>query len=167
MSVLDIYRLRRVAVVLAGLACACLGLAITASAAFAQVLGSPGDGGRPAGLVREALLRGEDLAPVSGSGRVPSFATVTRTVVVGGMPGWQIALIAAGAALLTATLAVQADRARAAHGRVLASQRCDDGRRLPPGVLELGGTPEDGRPRDLLEQTGIRFRAERLTRPRN
>ena len=40
---------------------------------------------------------------------------MTRTVVVGGMPGWQIALIAAGAALLAATLAVLADRARAAH----------------------------------------------------
>ena len=35
--------------------------------------------------------------------------------VVGGMPGWQIALIAVGAALLAATLAVFADRARAAH----------------------------------------------------
>jgi hypothetical protein len=42
---------------------------------------------------------------------------VTRTVVVGGMPGWQIALIAAGAALLAATLAVLADRVRAAHHR--------------------------------------------------
>jgi len=40
---------------------------------------------------------------------------VTRTVVVGGMPGWQIALIAAGAALLAAALTVLADRVRAAH----------------------------------------------------
>ena len=32
-------------------------------------------------------------------------------VVVGGMPGWQIALIAIGAALLAATAAVLADRA--------------------------------------------------------
>ena len=37
-----------------------------------------------------------------------------RTIVAGGMPGWQIALIAVGAALLTATVAVLADRARAA-----------------------------------------------------
>jgi hypothetical protein len=35
-----------------------------------------------------------------------------RTLVAGGMPGWQIALIAAGAALLAATVAVLADRAR-------------------------------------------------------
>ena len=69
----------------------------------------------PTGLVRAALLRGEDLAPVSGSGSVPSFGAVTRTAVMGGMPGWQIALIAAGAALLAATLAVLADRVRTAH----------------------------------------------------
>jgi hypothetical protein len=106
-------RIRRTAAALAGLAGACLGLAITAPAAFAQALGSPGDGGMPAGLIREALLRGEDLASVSGSGSGPSF--VTRTIVVGGMPGWQIALIAVGAALLAATLAVLAGRVRAAH----------------------------------------------------
>jgi hypothetical protein len=33
-----------------------------------------------------------------------------RTVITGGMPGWEIALIAAGAALLAAVLAVIADR---------------------------------------------------------
>jgi len=35
--------------------------------------------------------------------------TVTRTLVVGGMPGWQIALIAAGAALLAAAVSVLAN----------------------------------------------------------
>jgi hypothetical protein len=45
----------------------------------------------------------------------PAIHIVTRTVVVGGMPGWQIALIAAGAALLAAALAMLADRVRAAH----------------------------------------------------
>jgi hypothetical protein len=35
-----------------------------------------------------------------------------HTVVVGGMPGWQIALIAIGAALFAATAAVLLDRAR-------------------------------------------------------
>jgi hypothetical protein len=156
-------RIRRVAAGLAGLACAGLGLAITAPAAFAHVP-PPGGWGMPAAYVREALLHGEDLAPVSGSGSVPSSAaaTVTRTVVAGGMPGWQIALIAAGAALLAATLAVLADRARAAHGRVLTLQRCDDDRRVPPGgAPELGETPEDGVARDLLEQTGKRLRAKR------
>ena len=34
-----------------------------------------------------------------------------HTVVIGGMPGWQIALIAIGAALLAATAAVLAYRA--------------------------------------------------------
>ena len=106
--------IRRIAAVLAGLACACLGLAVAAAAAAAQVLGSPGYGGMPTPLVREALLNGEDLAPVSGSGSVPSLgAAVTRTVVVGGMPGWQIALIAAGAAVVL-------DRARAARRAVSA-----------------------------------------------
>ena len=38
-----------------------------------------------------------------------------HTVVVGGMPGWQIALIAVGAALIAATVAVLADRARTAR----------------------------------------------------
>ena len=47
--------------------------------------------------------------------------TVTRTVVVGGMPGWQIALIAAGAALLAATVAVLIDRARAMHRKATMS----------------------------------------------
>jgi hypothetical protein len=36
---------------------------------------------------------------------------VVHTVTGGGMPGWQIALIAAGAALLAATAAVLAYRA--------------------------------------------------------
>ena len=112
-----IRRIRRIAAALAGLACACLGLAVTAPAAFAQALSSPGYAGMPAALVREALLRGEDLASVSGPGSARSLAApaVTRIVVAGGMPGWQIALIAFGAALLSGTLAVLADRVRAAH----------------------------------------------------
>jgi hypothetical protein len=40
-----------------------------------------------------------------------------HTVVVGGMPGCQIALIATGAALLAVVLAVIADTARAARRR--------------------------------------------------
>ena len=103
---------RRIAAALAGLACACLGLAVAAPAAFAQALSSPGGGGMPAALVRQALFHGEDLTAVSGPGSVRSSAApaVTRIVVAGGMPGWQIALIAFGAALLAATLAVLADR---------------------------------------------------------
>ena len=41
--------------------------------------------------------------------------TVVHTVVTGGMAGWLITLIAVGAALLAATVAVFMDRARAAH----------------------------------------------------
>ena len=43
-----------------------------------------------------------------------------HTVVAGGMPGWQITLIAVGAAVLAALLAVTADRARAARRHVTA-----------------------------------------------
>jgi hypothetical protein len=43
-----------------------------------------------------------------------------HTVVVGGMPGWQIALIAAAAAVLTAALAVLLDRARAGRRHLTA-----------------------------------------------
>jgi len=42
-----------------------------------------------------------------------------RTVIIGGMPGWQIALIAAGAALLAATVAVLLTRAWAARRKVI------------------------------------------------
>ena len=40
-------------------------------------------------------------------------------MVVGGMPGWQITLIAIGAALLAATAAVLADRARAGRRKTI------------------------------------------------
>jgi hypothetical protein len=162
----DVHHIRHVAAVLAGLACACLGLAVTAAPAFAQVLGSPRYADMPAALVREALLNGEDLPAMARPGSVPSpgVLTVTRTIVVGGMPGWQIVLIAVGAATLGATLAVRADRARAARGRVLATQQRVDGLQEPPGsVVDLGQTAEDGVTRDLLEETGIRMPSEWLT----
>jgi hypothetical protein len=88
-----IRHIRRFAVVLAGLAVAVLG----ATPAFARL--EPDQG---AGYV----------APAS----VPAQVQV-HTIVAGGMPGWQIALIAVGAALLAAALAVLADRARAARRR--------------------------------------------------
>jgi hypothetical protein len=50
---------------------------------------------------------------------VPSPAV--HTIVIGGMPGWQITIIAAGAALLAAVLAVIADRTWTAHRRQAAS----------------------------------------------
>jgi hypothetical protein len=49
--------------------------------------------------------------------------SVTRTIVVGGMPGWQIILIAAGAALAAAVAAVLLDRAWATRRNVTARGR--------------------------------------------
>ena len=88
-----ICHIRRVLAVLAGLTAAVL--ALGAAPAFARL--QPPD---PAGYVAPASVP----APV-------------RTIVVGGMPGWQIALIAVGAALLAAALAVLADRVLAARRR--------------------------------------------------
>lgn len=49
-------------------------------------------------------------------------------------------------------------------GRVLAIQRDDDGRWVPPGgVLELSQSPADGVAREVLEETGVKVRAEELT----
>ena len=61
------------------------------------------------------------MIPVGGSGDATATdtgpVTVVRTVVVGGMPGWQIALIAVVAALVTAFAAVLAERTRTARRR--------------------------------------------------
>ena len=103
-----IRHLRRVAGVLAGLACAWLGLAMAAPAAFAVTHPGPG----PAGYVTP----GAPGYPVPPPGP-PLGPVQVHTVVVGGMPGWQIALIAIGAALLAAITAVLADRAWAARRR--------------------------------------------------
>jgi hypothetical protein len=49
-----------------------------------------------------------------GTGPVtPVPAATVHVISTGGMPGWQIALIALGAALLAAIVAVFLDRARA------------------------------------------------------
>jgi hypothetical protein len=60
------------------------------------------------------------MIPVGGSGSqdgATAPATVVHTVVVGGMPGWQIAAIAAAAALVTGIVAVLAERGRTARRR--------------------------------------------------
>jgi hypothetical protein len=84
-----IHHIRRHIAILAGLAFAWLGLAAAAPAAFAQ-----------SAMIPVPTGGGGDDAPV------PAIQTVTRVVVVGGMPGWQIALIAAGAALFAAAAAL-------------------------------------------------------------
>ncbi len=81
--------IRRLAAILAGLGGAALASILVAPAAFAVREPPPGGGGAPA-----------SPAPPD-----------TVAVVAGGMPGWQIALIAVGAALLAAVLAVLLDRA--------------------------------------------------------
>jgi ADP-ribose pyrophosphatase YjhB (NUDIX family) len=49
-------------------------------------------------------------------------------------------------------------------GRVLAIQRRDDNRWVPPGgVLELNETLTDGVAREVHEETGIKVQAEQLT----
>jgi len=61
------------------------------------------------------------IAPPAPAGQTGPVTAVTKhppttaTVVLGGMPGWQIALIAVGAAVLAAALAVIADRLFAAR----------------------------------------------------
>jgi hypothetical protein len=51
----------------------------------------------------------------------PVPAAPSSVVIIGGMAGWQITLIALGAALLAAAAAVVLDRARAAHRSAPAS----------------------------------------------
>jgi hypothetical protein len=87
--------IRRLACITAGLAGALLASITAVPAAFGST--SPG----PAGPA-EPLIS-------------------THAVVTGGMPDWQITLIAVGAAVLAAATAVILDRARASRRHVTAS----------------------------------------------
>jgi hypothetical protein len=100
--------IRRLTAALAGLAGALLAFAAVAPAAFARPFPP-----RPPGWDKHPPPPpGHWTEAVMGPNRAgyPSVSRV-HTVVVGGMPGWQIALIAIGAALLAATAAVLAYRA--------------------------------------------------------
>jgi hypothetical protein len=89
-------RLRRLAGVLAAV-CGLLAAAVTVpNAAFAMIVPPPG-------------------GPAGTTGVTPLSATTVRVVTTGGMAGWQITLIALGAALLAAAAVVLLDRARAAR----------------------------------------------------
>ncbi len=94
-----IHRIHHLAAILAAGACALLGLAV-ASPAMATTSSLPHPG---AGVTQ------------------PQVPAQVHTLIAGGMPGWQITLIAAGAAVLTALLAVAADRAYTARRQVTAS----------------------------------------------
>ena len=99
-------RIRRLAAALAGLAGAVLALAAAAPAALASL--PP----LPPGLTKHPPLPpGHSHQPV----HLPAVAAPVRTIVIGGTPGWQIALIAAGAALAAAAVAILVDRAWAAR----------------------------------------------------
>lgn len=89
-------RLRRLAAVLAAATCALLASAVTIPTAFALLPPAPGG---QFGTTRPA----------------PVPATTARVVTAGGMAGWQITLIALGAALIAAAAAVLFDRALAAR----------------------------------------------------
>jgi hypothetical protein len=88
-------RIRRTVALLAGLAGATLACITAAPAAFAST--SPG--------------------PAGSAGVTPVLPDPARfhAALAGGMPGWQITVIAVGAAVLGAALAVLVDRARAAR----------------------------------------------------
>jgi len=85
--------LSRLGVVLTTLGVVALGFVGRASAASAMV---PRSGGG-----------------AEGNGHIPITPPAVHTVVVGGMPGWQIAAIAVVAALVAAIAAVLLDRSRA------------------------------------------------------
>jgi len=90
MNVFKLRSARRLGGLLAGLGALVTMLVVTSAAAMAaQVPPSGGDFGQPS-----------PLAPAAG-----------------GMPGWEITLIAIGAALVAAVLAVLADRAVSARRR--------------------------------------------------
>jgi hypothetical protein len=91
-------RLRRVAAVLAAVACALLAWAAAAPAAFATPTPLPPPGG-----------------PYGPATAVPVPATIIRVVTTGGMAGWQITLIAAGAALAAAATVMLIYRPRASR----------------------------------------------------
>jgi len=109
----SLHTIRRLAAILTGLTGVLLALcAGAAPAAFASVLG-----GDPHG--RPGLASPPPEPP--GWDKHPPLPAHAHALVTGGTPGWQIALIVAGAALLGAALAVTVYRLRAARRRVTVS----------------------------------------------
>jgi hypothetical protein len=114
---------RRLATILAGLAAALLATATAAPAAFATRFPPPGipASAPPAAPAPEhlpPLPPGWNKHPPLGHVVGPIYKVPVHAVIAGGMPGWQIALITAGAALLAVVLAIIAYRIRATHRRV-------------------------------------------------
>jgi hypothetical protein len=80
-------------------------LAISAGALLVLAVASP------------AMAATVSIPPYGPPVQVP---VQSQTVTAGGLPVWQVALIAAGAAVLAAIVAVAADRARAARRHITA-----------------------------------------------
>jgi hypothetical protein len=96
--------IRRLACTLTGLAAALAAAVAGAPAAFAATQPSP-----PPGPPGEVIRFGPLLVPHT----VPAH---THAAITAGLAGWQIALIAVGAAILGAVVGVLLDRAQAARG---------------------------------------------------
>jgi hypothetical protein len=113
-------RIQRCLAVLAGFGGTLIALAAAAPAVFAYRLPS---GPMPPSLQPPAWFRHPHLPP--GHIHQPVHQLLVPipapTVVSGGMPSWQVALIAATAAVLAAALAVLLDRAWAARRRATTS----------------------------------------------
>jgi hypothetical protein len=105
-----IRHIRRLTATLVGLGCAWLGIAFASPAAFAATGRFQPPGGESGIVVLPAPLAAHIHQPVA---QTPAQVPVHTVVVAAGMPGWQIALIAIGAALFAAIVAVLLDRARA------------------------------------------------------
>ncbi len=86
-----------------------LGFAIFAPSSFALMVNF------------RTYANGRIPSPTGAGQPVPPDPTVVHTVITGGMAGWLITLIAIGAALFTATIAVMMDRARVARRRLTVS----------------------------------------------
>jgi len=104
--------LRRFAAALAALVGALLAVAVATPAAFASGQPPP----LPPGWNKHPPLTPAHIHQPVHQAPVPA---PVHTVIIGGMPGWQIALIAIGAALLAAIVAVLVDRAWATRRKTI------------------------------------------------
>jgi hypothetical protein len=114
--VMNSFRLiRRLAVIVTGLAGAMLASCGAVPPAFAGV--AVPLGGDPHG--RPGLTSPQTGPP--GLNKNPPLPAHAHALATGGLPGWQMALIATGAALLVIAVAVIVYRTRAARRRVTVS----------------------------------------------
>ena len=105
-----VHFVRHAASVVLAICTSLLGFALFAPSAFALMVG----------FQSYANGRAPTLAGTQSAVPQP-HPTIVHTVVTGGMAGWLVTLIAIGAALFTAAVAVRIDRARAARRGVTVS----------------------------------------------